>query len=199
MSLHSQWLWFSLWLVPIVLGVPPAALAESQSTDSWLDRATNWNQPGAAIPRAPQIEEGDNLANCPLGERSATLPEDALVTAAGWTLTGAAHLHGPTTVIMGMADADGMCRPRQYQVFVFQNGQFAGTLAPQPMDARSDGSLVSRDLYRPDFLAATFARYTPADALCCPSGESHLSYELKMQDGQPVVVPQWPAQRESTR
>ncbi|UZQ55205.1 LppP/LprE family lipoprotein [Trichothermofontia sichuanensis B231] len=182
-------------LVPaLMLLTPTIARADRPVGGSWLDRAENWNRPGASVPPAG----GGNLANCPNNRRAAALPEDALVTTAGWTLTGAAYLHGPTTVVMGMADVDGMCRLRQYQVFVFHKGQFAGTLSPQPMDARTDGSLVSHDLYRDDYLGATFARYTPADALCCPSAESYLSYVIQMQAGKPLLVPQLPASWEAT-
>ncbi|WP_448563606.1 LppP/LprE family lipoprotein [Trichothermofontia sp.] len=193
LGMRFCWSWL---LLPIILLLTPIARADRPVGGGWLDRSENWNQPGASVPQAPR-PEGGNLANCANNRRSAALPEDALVTAGGWTLTGAAHIYGPTTVVMGMADADGMCRPLQYQVFVFQNGQFAGTLSPQPMDARSDGSLISRDLYRDDFLSATFARYTPADALCCPSGKSSLSYTIQMRAGKPVLVPQLPASREA--
>jgi hypothetical protein len=41
----------------------------------------------------------------------------------------------------GTAGYDGMCRPRQYQDFVFVGSVFAGTLSPQPMDSRTDGAL----------------------------------------------------------
>lgn len=190
--------WFVLLVPALMLLTPTIARADRPVGGSWLDRAENWNRPGASVPLAPRPAGGSNLANCPNNRRSAALPEDALVTAAGWTLTGAAYLHGPTTVVMGMADADGMCRLRQYQVFVFHKGQFAGTLSPQPMDARTDGSLVSHDLYRDDSLGATFARYTAADALCCPSGESYLNYVIQMRAGKPLLVPQLPASREAT-
>ncbi|HIK44144.1 MAG TPA: LppP/LprE family lipoprotein, partial [Leptolyngbyaceae cyanobacterium M65_K2018_010] len=92
-----------------------------------------------------------------------------------------------------MADADGMCRPRQYQVFVFTQGQFAGSLSPTPMDSRTDGSLVETNLYQQGYLSASFNRYTPEDALCCPSASSLLFYQVETQQGWPVVVPQLPA------
>lgn len=65
----------------------------------------------------------------------------------------AAQVFGKTTLISGMANADGMCRPLTDQVFVFSGGQFIGTLSPILMDSRTDGSLVNANLYREDYIA----------------------------------------------
>lgn len=170
-----------------------AQSAPSEPSGTWLDQETNWNTAGAEIPQAPIYEGGNNLPNCDIGVRQAVLPEDALVEAAGWTLTGSAEIFNDTTVIMGMADADGMCRPLQYQVFVFSDGEFAGTLSPMPMDSRTDGSLIDYELYREGYLDASFNRYQPEDALCCASGQSRLFYEVKTEGDQLVLVPQLPA------
>lgn len=173
--------------------VPPLAIGQSEPSGTWLDEApANWNQAGATIPQAPGQPE-NNLSNCGQSIRQASLPEDALVEAAGWSLTGSAQMYGATTVITGMADADGMCRPLDYQVFVFTNGQFTGTLSPIPMDSRTDGSLFDVGLYREGYLNAFFNRYQPEDALCCASRESFLMYQVEIQGGQPVLVPQFPA------
>jgi hypothetical protein len=174
--------------------LPPLAklaLAQTEPSGSWLDGNTNWNQAGAQLPQAPK-QEGNNLPNCQEGLRRASLPEDQLVTAAGWTLTGAAQTYNDTTLITGMANADGMCRPLQYQVFVFTNGVFSGTLSPTPMDSRTDGSLVNVNLYRDGYLSASFNRYEASDALCCPSRESQVFYEVKPQGNAAIVVPQFP-------
>ena len=171
----------------------PVSLAQTEPSGAWLDSQTNWNQAPSAIPRAPQIEGGGNLANCQLGRRSAALPEDRLVEAAGWSLMGAAQIFGKTTVVSGMANADGMCRPLTYQVFVFSGGQFIGTLSPMPMDSRTDGSLIDANLYREDYSGASFNRYKPEDALCCASGSSWLTYEIKQDHNRPVLAPQLPA------
>ncbi|MFM7427163.1 MAG: LppP/LprE family lipoprotein [Elainella sp.] len=178
--------------------LPPLALAQTASSDSWLDGNTNWNQAGATIPQAPE-QEGNNLPNCQQGLRRATLPEDQLVTAAGWTLSGAAQTYNDTTVITGMANADGMCRPLQYQVFVFTKGMFSGTLSPTPMDSRTDGSLFNVDLYRDGYLSASFNRYDASDPLCCPSRESLMLYEVKPEGNAAVVVPQLPASTSPSR
>ncbi|NJL49210.1 MAG: LppP/LprE family lipoprotein [Leptolyngbyaceae cyanobacterium SM2_5_2] len=181
---------------PLAVGsmlLAPTALAQAESTAAWLESDTNWNQSGVAIPEAPVLEGGGNLPNCQDVVRPAALPEDDQVTAAGWTLSGSAQIFGDTTVITGMANADGMCRPLSYQVFVFTDGVFSGTLAPEPMDARTDGSLVSVDLYRQGYLSATFNRYTPEDPLCCPSAYSFLFYEVDTQGEAPLLMPKLPA------
>ena len=160
---------------------------------TWLDEDTNWNQADADIPQAPTYPDGNNLENCERTFRQATLLEDELIEAAGWTLSGPAQVFNDTTVITAMADADGMCRPLDYQVFVFNSGEFAGTLSPILMDSRTDGSLYSADLYNEDNLRASFNRYTPEDPLCCASGQSWLFYTIATEADGPVVRPQLPA------
>lgn len=93
-----------------------------------------------------------------------------------------------------------MCRPWDYQVFVFKDGEFAGTLSPTPMDSRRDGSVhlnfYSEDHMRIDRegnIRATFSRYTPEDPYCCASEISRLYYEVEMKGGSPVLVPHLPA------
>jgi hypothetical protein len=170
----------------------PLSLAAPSQDGTWLDEESNWNTPGASIPAAP-AQDGNNLENCEHTFRAAALPEDEQVEAAGWTLTGPAQIYGDTTIITGMANADGMCRPFQYQVFVFTDGEFSGTLSPIVMDSRTDGSLVKFDLYRQGFIDATFNRYQPEDALCCASRESRIFYEVDTSGASPVLVPQLPA------
>lgn len=167
-------------------------LSSDWPSGNWLDSDANWNSPGAPIPQAPELESTD-LATCQHTVRPAALPEDQLVEAAGWTLTNSAQIYGATTLITGMADADGMCRPSAYQVFVFTDGMFSGTLAPIPMNSRTDGSLFKLDLYREGMLDASFNRYQPGDAQCCASRESRLFYQVEIHNGSPVLVPQLPA------
>ena len=167
-------------------------IAQSPQDGSWLDTDANWNTPGAAIPVAPDLEYS-NLSECEQVFRSPRLYEDALVEAAGWTLSGPAYIFGDTTVVTGMANADGMCRPFSYQIFVFVDGDFAGTLSPVLMDSRTDGSLFNVYLYREDSLNAAFNRYSPDDPLCCASAESSLFYSIEATTDGPVLVPQLPA------
>jgi hypothetical protein len=169
-----------------------SASAESDPSGNWLDNNLNWNRAGAPLPLAPK-QEGNNLANCQHTVRPAALPEDKLVEAVGWTLTDAAQIYGATTIVTGMADADGMCRPMDFQVFVFTNGKFSGTLSPIPMDSRTDGSLFKLELYREGMIDASFNRYAPSDAQCCASGKSRVFYRVDTQSQPPLLVPQLPA------
>lgn len=169
------------------------SFAQTEPSGTWLDSTMNWNSSDASIPQAPQ-QDGNNLSSCQHVIRPSALPEDTLVEAAGWTLTGAAQTYGATTVVMGMANADGMCRPLDYQVFVFTNGDFSGTISPIPMDSRSDGSLFDLNLYREGFIDASFNRYTSDDPLCCASGASRVFYQVNTGTGTPILVPQLPAQ-----
>jgi hypothetical protein len=80
-----------------------------------------------------------------------------------------------------------------FQVFVFTNGKFSGTLSPIPMDSRTDGSLFKLELYREGMIDASFNRYVPGDAQCCASGESRVFYKVDTQSKPPSLVPQLPA------
>ncbi|MEM6436682.1 MAG: LppP/LprE family lipoprotein [Cyanobacteria bacterium P01_D01_bin.115] len=171
-------------LVLASLLLAPLSRAQAEPSGTWLDETMNWNEAGAAIPQAPE-QGGSNLTECEQTVRQAVLPEDDLVMAAGWTLTGAAQIYGDTTVIMGMANADGMCRPLAYQGFVFTAGEFSGTVSPWPMDSRIDGGLLNLILYGEGYLDASFER----DA----SGQSRLFYQVETESGSPVLVPDLPA------
>jgi hypothetical protein len=155
----------------------------------WLEAETieNWNTPGADVPTAP-TQEGTNFEACQQAIRSPQVPEDAAVTAAGWQLYGPVQLYGETTVVTGMANADGMCRPMVHQAFVFVDGEFAGTLSPEPMNSRTDGNLFAIDLITDEFLRGAYQRYEPEDALCCPSSENYLFFNIEEEAGEPVVV-----------
>ena len=111
------------------------------------------------------------------------------VVGAGWSLYSPARVKGRTTVLLADAAVDGMCRPWDYQAFVFVRDDFAGTLSPIPMDSRSDGVESRLELTGPAELAAEFARYEAADPLCCPSRLSRVTYRIERSGGHPVLVP----------
>jgi hypothetical protein len=92
-------------------------------------------------------------------------------------------------IVAGMAEADGMCRPMDFNVFVFVGGQLAGTLSPLLMTSRGDGAIGAVRLAPDDTIAAEFARYTDRDALCCPSGRISVRYRIDRKGPQAVVVP----------
>lgn len=177
----------------VALWCATSAPAWAGEGGAWLEGTTaNWNRAGGAIPQAPP-QEGEPFAGCERMLRPATLPEDALVTAAGWTLSGAAHVFGNTTVVKAMADVGAQCRPFDFQVFVFVDGTFAGTLSPLPMQSRSDGSLFEFEVIREGRIHAAFNRYLPDDPQCCASGSARLYYEVDVTADPPVLVPQFPA------
>jgi hypothetical protein len=83
-----------------------------------------------------------------------------------------------------------MCRPLGYNVFVFVDGQFAGTIAPDSMDSRTDGSGDVRFFATRDSITAEFQRYTPTDPLCCPSVTNTVFYQINRTRSGPVLEPQ---------
>jgi heat shock protein HslJ len=167
---------------------PAKAVAAAQSnTASWLDESTPvaWNTPGAAIPTAPKLQ-GTAEPRCRALARTPELEADKRLTDLGWDLIGGYQGGWGILVIQGAAGYDGMCRPRAYQEFVFLHGAFAGTLSPRAMDARTDGALNRVTLQDNRRLVAEYARYTGADALCCPSKTASVVFEIG--PGQAAVV-----------
>ena len=105
----------------------------------------------------------------------------------GWDLVGAFQGGWQVLVIRATAGYDGMCRPRQYQDFVFVRGQFAGTLSPTVMDSRTDGALDRVFVQSASRLTAEYARYAAKDALCCPSRRTITSFDIA--NDPPVLRP----------
>ena len=149
--------------------------------DSWLDRpiTTNWNTGNGIVPTAPRPAEPPNSAQCREGVRAPESIADRAVTRAGWFLYGAAQVYGTVTLVTAMAGVDGMCRPDQTNAFVFVSNRFAGTLSPQAIGARLDGTLRDARLINRTELSAEFARYTSSDPLCCPSQTTTVSYAIE--------------------
>jgi hypothetical protein len=172
--------------VPVSASAPAAA----QRSLSWLDRPLhNWNVPGGPIPRAPS-GGAEDIEACKSTLRPPAGKEDRAVVAAGWALAGPPQTASGTRVIVGEADADGMCRPIAYQIFLFVRGQFAGTISPVRMNSREDGSAGAVDFSSASEFRVEFGRYKESDALCCPSRQSDVWYGIKDVAGHPLVVPQ---------
>jgi LppP/LprE lipoprotein len=146
---------------------------------SWLDepKPAAWNKPGLPIPTAPKIQEAVD-PRCRDMARPPQLSEDKRLRDQGWDLVGAYQGGWQILVIRGTASYDGMCRPRQYQDFVFVRGVFAGTLSPQGMDSRTDGALGRVSLQSNSRLTAQYDRYTATDPLCCPSMTTSVVFEI---------------------
>ena len=163
----------------------------------WLDGGfTSWNTPGMAVPAAPLID-GNPDPRCTQRDRPPETEEDRALVAAGWRLFLPYQRGWGVTVLAALAASDGMCRPIGYQWFVFVDGVFAGTVAPQPMNARTDGAGQDVHLWFADQLSAEFVRYAPTDPLCCPSGgTTTVEYRIDRGAAGPVLVPttSYPAQ-----
>jgi prolyl oligopeptidase len=174
-------------LVDSVAGAGSSGPAET----SWLDRPlSNWNRAGGAVPRAPAREaEPPAASGCARQTRPPGSPEDRAVTAAGWTLFGPRQSFGETTVVQGLSGFDGMCRPLGYQAFVFVGRLFAGTLAPAPMNAGTDGAAGRTGLDEPARLVAEFARHRAGDPLCCPFRLDAVAYRIARDEAGPVLLP----------
>jgi LppP/LprE lipoprotein len=169
------------------------ASAQQPPAGSWLDRPlTSWNKPGATVPSPPDAEEDKAavIKRCGLARPAATEQEKAL-DAAGWITFwnfDQQLVRDGVEIVGGMAGADGMCRPANYNLFVFVDGRYAGTLSPEPMISRTDGSSGAVRLPLPQ-LTAEFSRYAPTDPLCCPRSRVTVRYRIDRPPAGPLVIP----------
>jgi LppP/LprE lipoprotein len=165
--------------------------APAAADGSWLDQPlSNWNQPGMDLPQATPVDPNTENPQC-LGQgRPPETDADQALANAGWTLFSSYAAGWNTYVVRGLSGYDGMCRPLGFNVFVFVDGQFAGTIAPNAMDSRSDGVGDLRVFAAQNYLAAEFQRYAPTDPLCCPSGHASVVYGIQHTPNGPVLVPQ---------
>ncbi|MBV8809856.1 MAG: LppP/LprE family lipoprotein [Acidobacteriaceae bacterium] len=177
----------TLAMMVITVCHPEVGLSQTKVA-SWLDEAkpASWNLPGLSIPAAPRMD-GAVDPRCRTLTRPAELEQDRGLQNHGWDLIGPYQGGWQILVIEGTASYDGMCRPRQYQAFVFVRGVFAGTLSPQLMDSRSDGALTRVTLQSKNRLTAGFLRYAATDPLCCPSKITSVEFEIAPDA--PVVRP----------
>lgn len=173
---------FRLWLV-VGLSVASMAGQMNFSKGSWLDRQPiKWNMSDGQVTPIPWATEVENSnlqsATCSRQVRQPGNTAEANVAKHGWKLYGDAQTSGATSVVLGMTDADGMCRPLGYQAFVFVNGRFVGTLSPLPMNSRTDGALSTVHFVGTDGMTADFLRYKETDPLCCASSTSTVEYRI---------------------
>ena len=174
-------------IIAVVVFHAETGRAQVRST-SWLDqpKPASWNTPGSPIPSAPKLQ-GAPDPRCREAARPPQLEEDKRLRERGWDLAGAFQGGWQVLVIRGTAGYDGMCRPRQYQDFVFVRGVFAGTISPGVMDSRTDGAVGRVFVQSATRLTAEYARYAQKDALCCPSRRTSVSFEIA--NDPPVLRP----------
>ena len=180
-------------MAALLVCLGPAASAQQPAAGSWLDRPlTSWNTPGASIPspKAAEEEKTALIKRCGLQRPAATAPEKAL-DAAGWIPFwnfDQQLVRDGIEIVGGMSGADGMCRPADYNLFVFVDGRYAGTLSPEMMVSRTDGSSGVVRMPLPQ-LTAEFSRFAPTDPLCCPSSRVTVRYRIDRASAGPVVIP----------
>jgi hypothetical protein len=167
--------------------------AQPRQKPFWLDIAPKqWNHAGGSIPRAQKLfskDDRDFLDQCRgLIVADPQTPEERAVAGKGWVLFGSTHDGRGTAVVSAMQNFDGMCRPDNFQDFVFVKGIYAGTISPKPMNSRSDGASTRIDFPDRGKVYAEFVRYTEKDPLCCPSRISEATYEIQEVNGKPLVT-----------
>jgi hypothetical protein len=181
--------------IALTLLLTAAAFAQAPEP-TWLDRPlSNWNKAARAVPRA--VPNGETIADmmkrCPDLRTLRNTPGERALADAGWVpfhMFERQIVQRDVEIVGGLAAVDGMCRPADFNVFVFVAGQLAGTLSPGEMSSRRDGSVAGGiRLADDETIAADFARYADADPLCCPSGRVTVRYRLDRAAVPPVVVP----------
>ena len=160
----------------------------------WLDvPLTNWNDaakiPVAAVTDTETVAQVARRCGLPLLRET---PAERILADTGWL----AYLHVDRQIVQrdveilaGMTAADAMCRPVNFNVFVFVGGVFAGTLSPVHMTSRTDGAIGAVRLSIDDAISAEFARFQDTDALCCPSSRVSIRYRIDRAARTPVVIP----------
>jgi hypothetical protein len=178
-----------LWIILAVMGAMLALIPRPTGADGqWLaGDLASWNTPGSVIPAAPG-KASIGFPYCESVVRPPETPEDAQVAGRGWLLLAPYLLGWDVSVVQGTLGFDVNCRPVTYQVFVFVDGVFAGTLAPEPMLSRDDGALVDVGLGA-DGVSALYDRYTLSDGLCCPSAQTQVWFAVEWTPAGPVVTP----------
>jgi len=92
-------------------------------------------------------------------------------------------------VVGGMTAATPGCAPESFNLFVFVEGTFAGTLSRAVMTPSRDGEAGAVRITGADTLTVEFARYMPADAECCPSSRERVSFRIEKTGAGPTLVP----------
>jgi LppP/LprE lipoprotein len=164
--------------------VPSAAQTHG---GDWLDsKSQGWNKAGGTLPVQPQQNWDATYPNCKSSYHPPNGAEEEAVAGAGWLVSGSKR-GGDAAVVIGAHGLDGMCRPNEFQAFVFVKGKFAGTLSPHLMYARSDGSMGAITFPQTEKIVVEFSRYTDKDALCCPSRISEATFQISNTSKGPVV------------
>ena len=91
-------------------------------------------------------------------------------------------------VLGGMTSATPGCEPERFNLFVFMDGAFAGTVSPTAMTPSRDGAAGAVRITGADTLTVEFARYLPNDTECCPSSRERVIYRIEKTGAGPTLV-----------
>lgn len=181
-------------LICIAIAFLSVATLSAQAGASWLDRPmTSWNQPASVVPAAQAGTESQGALERRCGSSSlASSTTAGPLRTAGWVPFlhfDRAIARDGVEVIGGMTTANPGCEPTIFNLFVFVDGRFAGTISPAVMTQSRDGIAGTVRIIGADSLTAEFARYTPKDTECCPSSRVRVTYRIERAGSQPTLVP----------
>ena len=156
----------------------------TQEPGAWLDTPGELNLSTGNLQR---VEFDASNPRCDATARAPRSAVDRLVIAQGWKLTALTENRrgkaGLIEIVGAFRQYDGMCRPLQFQAFVFIDERLVGTLSPKLMNSREDGALDRVTVSESGEIGASFLRYRQNDALCCPSRESTAVYAFQPEAG----------------
>ena len=176
----------------IALLVAFGAASTYAQSGAWLDKPlAGWNQ-DKTMPRGSGSESREAMARrCEAAGSKVSTAASGALGKAGWV----PFLHvdrqivrDDVEVVGGMSAAGPGCEPTTFNLFVFVGGNFAGTLSPAPMTPGRDGAAGAVRIVSPEGMTAEFARYTPADAECCPSSRVRVTYRIERSAGRATLV-----------
>jgi hypothetical protein len=176
-----------------VLLASTALARQSAEKTSWLDRPlTNWNQADRLPAAASAAGEDPDALRTRCGITRGESAAHRALEESGWMPYH--HLdreltRGDVEILAGMTTADEACQPTHFQIFVFVQGRFAGTLSPQPMTAGRDGFAGAVRIIEADTISSEFARFRQGDASCCPTSRMTVRFRIDRAGGQALVVP----------
>jgi heat shock protein HslJ len=159
---------------------------------TWLDQnpIRNWNTTSMRLPR-PDRRARPQVAECRTrGTRPPTFAQDRALIQNGMWPVGPAQVYGATVVITAAKNFDGMCRPLEFQTFVFDANRLVGTFSPEPMNSRTDGAIVYVRMFGPSNFEVEYSRYAESDALCCPSKTQKVRFEIVGTGARGVLTPE---------
>lgn len=113
------------------------------------------------------------------------------MAAAGWTpdLAFTSDIGAVRVVAARAQTYDDTCRPLADQTFIFADGQFAGSLSPEPYALRTDGALIGTRVFpQAQTVEGQYARYKPEDPACCPSEATTVIFAIDRTGPAPVLA-----------